>query len=402
MTHSEKVENLLYPWNKSLTSKEFLLVDDTLRDGLQAPHVTAPNFMGKLQLLEQMEKNHVDVCIAAFPASSPKAMTQAKGMIEYVEKQGYQLSLAFAGRTSLEDLEPMVTLQQHSRKRLTAYAFVGCSPIRQYIECWDIAFIESSIIESIAYLKANNLKPIAVFEDATRSRPEDLRRFILSGLDAGAEGICLADTVGYVDPSGVEALLSFAKDLTGEGIDLEWHGHNDRGLAVANALTALSCGANALHATSLGIGERAGNLCLEQLLINLYLAGDERWDISHLCEFAELTSQLAHVPIPAALPGIGQAVFTTGTGVHASAVYKAIKSSELDLADMVYSSVPARKLGRRQNIEVGPMSGRANVMAKCATMGLECNEDQVLAVLDVAKQGNRILQEDEILTILNF
>ena len=393
---------MLYAWNDGFTPGGFLLVDDTLRDGLQAPHIVSPNFAEKLKLIDQMEKNKVDVCIAHYPASSQIATAQSQVMVEYVDNKGYDISLAFAGRTIVGDLSPMVEMQKSSKKQLIAYAFVGCSPIRQYVEGWDVQTIESYVTESAAYLKANGLKPIAVFEDTTRARPDDLERLFTASLEAGAEGICLADTVGYIDPSGVRALLAFARSVVGDGVALEWHGHDDRGLAIPNALAALACGVDAVHATSLGIGERAGNLCLEQFLINLYLDGNSDIDLSNLCGYAEQTSHFLNVPIPGTMPGIGKSVFTTGTGVHAAAVYKALERNELDIADLVYSSIPARQLGRAQDIEIGPMSGRANVLAKCKSLGIACTDEQLTAVFDAAKRSTCFLTESEILQIMNL
>ena len=401
---NNKAEDLLYAWNEKLPLKPggFLLVDDTLRDGLQAPHITTPNFAEKLKLIDQMEKNRIDVCIAHYPAASSIATAQSQVMVEYVENKDYDIILAFAGRTIISDLAPMVELQKIAKKQLIAYAFVGCSPIRQYVEGWDLQTIETYITDSAVYLKTNGLKPVAVFEDATRARPDDLRRLFTASLEAGAEGICLADTVGYIEPSGVRAIMEFARSVAGDDVTLEWHGHDDRGLAVANALTALACGANTIHATSLGIGERAGNLCLEQFLINLYLNGNGNTDISQLCGYAELTSQFLNVPIPGTTPGIGKSVFTTGTGVHAAAVYKALQNNEAEIADLVYSSIPARQLGRSLDIEIGPMSGRANILAKCNSIGLACTEEQLSAVFNAAKRSVRILTENEILEIMNL
>jgi len=391
----------LHQWNQPLLySKNCELVDETLRDGLQAPDIIIPSLKEKLLLIDQMEKNKVNRVIVSFPASSEVNFKESYDVIDYVDNKGYQLSLSFLSRVLKSDLMLLAKLQKYSKRQLFGFEFISCSSIRMYIEGWNLDHIKKSITESTRFLIDNGLIPILGFEDSSRSHPDDLREVITAGLDAGAQSIVLADTVGYIDPSGVEALIPFIRSITGQSINIEWHGHNDRGLALINALTALSCGVDAIHATSLGIGERTGNLCLEHFVINLYLSGQEQIDLSNLYNYAQLTSRFTKALIPPTMPALGSEVFTTGSGIHASAIHKAIAHHNLELADLVYSSVPAGKLNRKQKLEISPMSGRSNVIYKCKELGITCTDEQIIQLLDIAKQENRFLTSEEIILAL--
>ena len=151
-------------------------------------------------------------------------------------------------------------------------------------------------------------------------------------------------------------------DDCGGGVGIDWHGHRDRDFAVINTLAALEAGATRLHGAAIGIGERVGNTPMELLLMNLVLMGYIERDLSSLVEYCEYVSTVTGVPIPPNYPVVGRDAFRTATGVHAAAVIKAYRKQDRELVDAVYSGVPASLVGREQEIEVGPMSGRSNVV----------------------------------------
>jgi 2-isopropylmalate synthase len=188
-------------------------------------------------------------------------------------------------------------------------------------------------------------------------------------------------------------------DATGEDVQVDWHGHRDRGLAVINALAAAEAGADRLHGTAVGIGERVGNCGIDLLLVNMQLLGWIDRDLSKLREYCELVSEKTGVPLPDNYPVVGKDAFRTGTGVHAAAIIKARARGEEWLADLVYSSVPASLIGGRQIIEVGPMSGESNVVFWLEERGIEKNPELVRAIFQRAKESVRILEEAEILEI---
>ena len=394
------MDKLFHSWNEAAHPKQPRITDDTLRDGLQAPNITMPTLEEKLRLIDCMGKNSVDCAILSYPAASRQFFEETAVMLRYVSER-WKIMPSLAGRTAFSDLKPIADLQQYAGRQIKAYAFIGCSPIRQSVEHWDSCFICGCIKDSMRFLVAEGAYPSLVIEDSTRCGPEILKEIARCGVEHGAKSIVLADTVGHINPGGVRALLALVRGVIGPDISLEWHGHNDRGLALANALTAIACGADCIHANALGIGERTGNVALEQLLVNLWLDGCPGIDLSHLCEYAALTAQYTHTEIPPYLPVVGSDSFTTGTGVHAAAIVKALGEGNIALADSVYSSVPASLLGRAQDIEVGQMSGKGNVKAKLRVLGLPDSEENIQRILVAAKTSSRFLTDGEIKQIVS-
>jgi 2-isopropylmalate synthase len=188
----------------------------------------------------------------------------------------------------------------------------------------------------------------------------------------------------------------------GADVGIDWHGHRDRGLDLANTLAAIEAGASRVHGTALGLGERVGNTHMEQLLINLNLLGMRHDDLSSLPQYVDAVSKATGVPVPVNTPMIGRDAFRTATGVHAAAILKAQNKGDRWLADNVYSGVPASMIGRSQEIEIGPMSGNSNVVFYLSQRGFAVNPDLIHAVLLAAKESNRILQESEILAIVRL
>jgi 2-isopropylmalate synthase len=253
--------------------------------------------------------------------------------------------------------------------------------------------------DAVTYAVSHGLPVMYVTEDTVRARPETLRRLFLAAIRCGARRLCLCDTVGHATPTGAANLVRFALEVvreSGAEVELDWHGHCDRGLAVVNTLAAIRAGATRVHGCAIGIGERVGNTPMDQLLVNLRLLGWIDHDLGALPEYCERVSRATGVPIPPNYPVVGRDAFRTGTGVHAAAVIKAFKKGEDWLADRIYSGVPASWVGRRQAIEVGPMSGESNVIHWLEEQGIEPTPERVRAVFQRAKTVDRVLTDEEI------
>jgi 2-isopropylmalate synthase len=239
-----------------------------------------------------------------------------------------------------------------------------------------------------------------VTEDTTRSDPETLRRLFTAAIDAGASRICIADTVGHATPSGARAVVRFARSLveaTGASIGIDWHGHRDRDMGTINSIAAIEAGATRVHGTVLGLGERVGNTPIDLLMVNLVLMGWIDRDLTHLNDLVQTVSEATGEPIPDNYPVFGRDAFRTATGVHAAAVVKAFHKNDVELADTVYSGVPARLVGRSQQIEVGPMSGKSNVVFWLERHGVAADEELVERIFRRAKASSTVLTEQEIL-----
>jgi 2-isopropylmalate synthase len=246
-----------------------------------------------------------------------------------------------------------------------------------------------------------------VTEDTTRCDPETVKRLYSIAINCGAHAIVICDTVGHSTPMGTYALVRFVLDEvvkpSGEKIRVDWHGHCDRGFGTANAMAALLAGADCVHACALGIGERVGNTQMDQMLVNLKLMAVVPWasqDLTKLKDYCRAVSDATGVPIPANYPVVGEDAFRTATGVHAAAVIKAYKKNDSDLANAVYSGVPAQMFGLEQIVEIGPMSGKSNVLFWLEQRGLASNDEVVERIYKHAKASDHTLTQREIMACI--
>ncbi len=279
--------------------------------------------------------------------------------------------------------------------------------MRRFTEGWTIDFLLETTEKAVKYAVAQGLEVMYVTEDTTRCDPETVKQLNTTAIRNGARAIVLCDTAGHATPMGTVALVKFVVEEVikpaGEKIRLDWHGHCDRGLATANAMAALVAGADCVHATALGIGERVGNTQMDQMLVNLKLMGISPWDqqdLTKLKRYCEAVSKATGVPIPANYPVVGDDAFRTATGVHAAAVIKAYKKNNVELANTVYSGVPSHVFGLEQIIDIGPMSGKSNVLFWLERRGLAANEDLVERIYKRAKSSDHTLTEAEIMECL--
>jgi 2-isopropylmalate synthase len=234
-------QDLFHDWNGSADLgllAQAAVLDETLRDGIQSPSAIDPPLEAKIEILHLLDELGVAQLDVGLPGAGPHQRTAVKRLAEEKRDARLQIRLNVACRTVVSDIAPAADLQQETGVPLEVYAFIGSSPIRQYAEEWDLSFVEKQSVEAISFAVREGLAVTYVTEDTTRSKPDDLRRLFRSAIDAGARRLCLCDTVGHATPEGATALVRFAREVAGPDIGLDWHGHNDRGLALANALAA--------------------------------------------------------------------------------------------------------------------------------------------------------------------
>ncbi len=395
------LHRLIHDWNAGDDDggRIPLLNDETLRDGLQSPSVLDPPIAAKRDLLHRLARLGVDAIDLGMPGAGPKAVASVKALLTEIRDQGLPLYPNAAVRTLEGDLRQVAEIQQRVGIPLEAGAFVGSSPVRMDVEGWDLAFVVDTVRSAVAFCRKEQVPVMMVTEDTTRAQPEVIAAIYKAALDEGAQSICLSDTCGHATPQGVHNLVRFAKEillLDHPGVRLDWHGHNDRGLGVANAIAAFEAGADRIHGSILGIGERCGNVAMDQLMVNLLLMGHWSGDLSDLPALAARVAELVGYEIPANYPLLGRDAFRTGTGVHAAAIVKALRRGDKALADAVYSGVPAALVNRRQEIVIGPMAGHSNVAYWLEMNGFDVNPDRVERILGLAKKSDHILSEDEI------
>lgn len=362
--------SLVYDWNVAeggypRRPRPIEFDDETLRDGLQSPSVQDPDISLKLRLLHLMEDLGIHSLDIGLPGAGPRARADILALCREIVQSKMKIRANCAVRTVKSDITPLIEISQKVGMPIEACTFIGSSPIRQYAEEWTLDHVLKLSEDAIRYAVENGLPVMYVTEDTCRTPPDAVRKLYGAAIEAGARRVCICDTVGHITPEGVRNLVAFVRqvvDDTGEDVRIDWHGHNDRGLAVINTLAAVMAGVDRVHGTALGVGERVGNCSLDQLLVNLKLMDYIDNDLTPLAEYTRLASEGTGVPIPINYPVFGRDAFRTATGVHAAAIIKAKKKADEWLADRVYSGVPAGMVGREQQIEVGFMSGASNII----------------------------------------
>ncbi len=392
---------LIYDWNRTDASppSTILLNDETLRDGLQSPSVRCPTIDEKIRILHLIDRLGMDTADLGLPGAGPHVVRDVERLAREIADNRLHVQANCAARTLAADIKPIAEISQRAGIPIECCAFIGSSPLRQYAEGWSLDQLLKLTEDAVGFAVGEGLPVMYVTEDTTRADPDTLRALYSAAIRAGAKRICLADTVGHATPHGAAALVRFITtvvDECGGGIGIDWHGHRDRDFAIANTLAALEAGATRLHGAAIGIGERVGNTPMDVLLLNLVLMGYLDRDLSALCEYCEAVSAATGVPIPANYPVAGRDAFRTATGVHAAALIKAFRRKDRDLVDAVYSGVPASLVGREQQIDIGPMSGRSNVIFWLEHRGLEATDDVVDRIFARAKRSPTVLTEEEI------
>lgn len=375
------------------------LDDETLRDGLQSPSARSPSMDDKLAILHKIAGLGIEAADIGLPGAGPHVVEQVTRLAREIVDANLPLEANCAARTVLADIEPIARISQQVGIPIEVACFIGSSPIRQYAENWDFDRMLRLATEAVEFSVREGLPVMFVTEDTTRADPEDLRRLYRAAVDAGAARVCIADTVGHATPNGVRNLVRFVRGVVGDEVKVDWHGHKDRGLSVINSLVAATAGADRLHGTAVGIGERVGNTPMDLLLVNMQLLGWIDRDLSHLPEYCRLVADSTGVPLPDNYPVMGRDAFRTGTGVHAAAIIKARKKGDEWLADRVYSSVPASLVGRRQQIEVGPMCGESNVVYWLEERGIAADPGLVQTIFGAAKEADHVFDEPEVLAL---
>jgi 2-isopropylmalate synthase len=404
-----KSSELIYDWNRihpgSLRPMgHVLLNDETLRDGLQSPSVRDPLIGEKIEILHLMEALGINALDLGLPGAGPRAVEHVEALAREIVQHKMKIKANCAARTHENDIRPIAEIQQRTGLKIEAATFLGSSPIRRFTEGWTDDFLLQTTEHAVKYAISLGLDVMYVTEDTTRCDPEMVRRLYTAAIECGARAIVICDTAGHATPMGTFALVRFIVEEvvkpSGEKIRVDWHGHCDRGLAIANSLAALVAGAECVHATALGIGERVGNTQMDQMLVNLKLMGIDPWkdqDLTKLKDYGAAVSRATGVPIPVNYPVIGEDAFRTATGVHAAAVIKAYKKNDIELANTVYSGVPSHVFGLEQVIDIGPMSGKSNILFWLDKRQIPVSDGIVDRIYARAKSSDHTLSEAEIL-----
>ena len=401
--------DLIYDWNQDYPPElkpagPVLLNDESLRDGLQSPSVRDPSIPEKLEILHLMESLGINALDLGLPGAGPRAVEAVTALAREIVAQKMKIRANCAARTHQNDIRPIGEIVQATGLAIEAATFIGSSPIRRFTEGWTDDFLLQTTEKAVNYAVSLGLEVMFVTEDTSRCDPDTVRRLYATAINCGARAVCICDTAGHATPMGALALVRFVINEvvkpSGEKIRVDWHGHSDRGLAIANSMAAIIAGANCVHGCGIGLGERVGNTQIDQMLVNLKLMGIAPWeqqDLTKLKQYCQALSRATGVPIPANYPVVGEDAFRTATGVHAAAIIKAYRKDDVVLANTVYSGVPSHVFGMEQIIDVGPMSGKSNVLFWLERRGIAAQDDLVERIYQRAKSSDHTLSEAEIL-----
>jgi isopropylmalate/homocitrate/citramalate synthase len=402
------VSELVYDWNlidptTPAPGRRISFDDETLRDGLQSPSVSEPSVEQKIELLHLMDGLGIDTADIGLPGAGGTHAEGVERLAREIVEQNLKIRPNCAARTHRNDITPIVEISQRAGIAIEACTFIGSSPVRFYAEDWTLDKLLKLTEDAVTFAVGEGLPVMYVTEDTTRADPETIRALYTTAIRCGARAVCVCDTVGHATPDGARSVVNFVKKIIeeqGEHVRLDWHGHQDRGLGLINSIAAINGGADQVHGSALGMGERVGNTPMDQLLVNLKLM---KWidnDLSTLGEYCEVAAKACGWTIPLNYPVFGRDAFRTATGVHAAAVIKSYNKGDKDLADLVYSGVPAGQFGLKQVIEIGPMSGKSNVIYWLESRGIEATDERVTRIFNLAKSSSAVLEENEVMHLV--
>lgn len=394
-------EVLIYDWNKEGTEKlraaDFRLLDTTLRDGVQPKGITQPTLEEKLAIIDADARvgiEAIDICLPSDPKT--RYFTEGVESARYIREHYPGIETVVLARTMQSDIDATLQFAQDAGSKISVILFRGTSDLRLLGEDWNEDGIIQDMSRFTKQLVGEGLKVICATEDTTRTRPEFLREVFKAGFSEGASEFCVSDTVGYSDPQGIINQLNWLKqDFLGNA-PLQYHGHRDTGMATANSMAAIEAGVRTIHVTWTGVGERAGNTPVEEILANLERRGIEKYNLLHVVETSKLAAKALGVSVPSNLTISGENAFGVESGIHAAGIHNALQRGLTKEAGIVYSAIDPARVGRQHEPAIGPLGGRHSVEWVLDSMGIASSPKLVEELLRHARVKNCALTPDEI------
>ena len=377
--------------------------DETWRDGMQGTQATNPSEEQKANYIKTAaELGYIDHLDIGFPASGPLHRREIINLINFAREQRLNLTFSAAGRgAAVDDGKSILEVAQKTGFPLRADLFLDASSMRASVEGWSREEKLRQTMKNIAFVRKEDLSVMFVPERASVTRPDELIEACIMAAEEGVDRIAIADTTGVLDPIGTQKIFREVFDKIGKRypkIKFDFHEHNDLGMGTANCIVAAMEGVDGLHATARGIGERAGNVKLEELLVVLNIKELRKIDGSRIQAFAKMAADILNIPIGSHEPIVGQRSTETASGVHAS-TYEKVKKGE-NFPDIYFPFSP-KDYGLIPLVAVGPLSGLANVRAFCERLGIkDVTEEKAREVLDIAKSEYRSLSEQDVRNIV--
>jgi methanogen homocitrate synthase len=359
------------PYNKEVKytfPKDITVYDTTLRDGEQTPGV-AFSKDEKIEIAKKLDELKVPQIEAGFPRVS----STEQDTVKTIANERLDAQVICLARTKLEDIDAALDADVDG-----VITFMGASDL--HLE-HKLHFTREQALnicmKSIEYAKDHGLFVAFSAEDATRADLDFLKRMYKKAEGYGVDRVHVADTVGAANPQGITYLVSELKKEI--NTDIAMHCHNDFGLAVANSIAGLQAGASAVSVTINGIGERAGNASLEELVMALKLlyGKDLGFKTKKIKEISELVSKATGLPVPYNKPIVGKNIFRHESGIHVDAVIE---------EPLTYEPYVPELVGQKRQLVLGKHSGCRAVKAKLDACGYKVTNDQLCEIVKQVKQ----------------
>ncbi len=352
--------------------REVRVFDTTLRDGEQTPGVSlTPE--EKLTIARQLDRLGVDVIEAGTPVSS-------KGELEAVRliaKGGLKAEVCALARLTRQDIDAVIECDVNS-----IHLFIATSDIHlQHKLRMSREEVLQKALESLDYTKAHGFTVEFSAEDATRTELTYLKHFYKTVVDAGADRINVPDTVGIMTPRKMYDFIAELKTVVDKPISV--HCHNDFGMAVANSLASLEAGASQVHVTVNGLGERAGNAALEEVVTGVHLiyGGKTHVNTPLIYETSQLVSRLTGIRVQPNKAVVGENAFAHESGIHTHGVVR---------HPLTYEPIPPELVGRKRRLVAGKHAGSHGIRAELEEMGLSLTDHELKeAVARVKELGDK-------------
>lgn len=344
------------------------ILDTTLRDGEQTPGVSL-TAEDKIEIAQQLSKLGVDIIEAGFPSSSEGE----RKIVKEIAKQGLTSKICALSRCTKKDIDAALECDVD-----IIHVFIPTSPVQmKYAVNMTPQQVLDSAVESIQYVKKHGVACEFSPMDATRTEKPFLKEICLAAQDAGMDSLNTPDTVGCMIP---RTTYEFFKELKSYiKVPLSAHCHNDFGLAVANSLAAVEAGADQVHTAINGLGERAGNAALEEVVTTLHVVYGYKTNINTrlLYSTSRMVSSLSGVSVQVNKAIVGENAFAHESGIHTRGVTE---------QPLTFEPISPELVGRTRKLVAGKLAGTRGIQAELNEIGIHPTDAQLADIVKRVKE----------------